>query len=252
MTKISFRRPVFILALAIAVPAICAIPARAAGMPARGAFPFTAASCKDIHNSHPHAPDGNYILFNNGNLFTVYCYDMTGTPREYIKLATTGPTANFSQYTAGGASPGTNVHTTFTRLRIDPATLMVDIGDLTFASSTGSLRHGSTTVTSMPYGVAMSCTAPQSANGVGNINLEGTPFEVGSTFVAGGFQAAGSATVSPDHQMVALKGGGYCGWISPAPPLFNPFNPAPGEYHFQLSCAQTVIPKTRQFCVHIG
>lgn len=252
MTKVSFRRPLFILALAVAVPTACAIPAHAAGMPARAAFGLLPGSCKDIHNSHPDAPDGNYVLFSNGNLFTVYCYGMTGTPREYIDLAVTGPGANFSQYTAGGASPGTDVRTTFTRLRIDPATLTVDIGDLTFASSTGSLRHGGTTVKSMPYGVAMSCTAPQSTSGAGNINLQSTPFQVGSTFVTGGFHAAGSATVSPDHQVVALKGGGYCGWITPAPALYNPFNPSPGEYHFQLSCAQILVPKTRQFCIHIG
>lgn len=253
MTKISFRRSLFVLALASAVPALCAVPAHAAAKPAHTDFAGIPGSCRQIHDSHRHARDGKYILFSNGNLFTVYCYDMMGTPREYIDLAATGPDANFSQYTAGGASPGKNVRTTFTRLRIDPATLSVDIGDLTFASSTGSLRHGSTTVTSMPYGVAMSCTSPQSANGVGNIDLEGTPFQVDSTFVSGGFQAAGSAAVSPDQQMVALKGGGYCGWITPAPALFNPFNPSPGEFHLQLSCTEDFFSlETGQFCLRVG
>lgn len=102
-------------------------------------------------------------------------------------------------------------------------------------------------------GAAMSCTSPQNANGVGNINLEGTPFQVDSTFAVGGFQATGSATVSPDHQVAALKGGGYCGWITPAPALYNPFNPSPGEYHLQLSCAQGSFSlRLRQFCIHIG
>lgn len=254
MARISFRRLLFILALAIAVPAACAIPAQAAAKSAHTAFAAIPGSCQSIHHRNHHARDGRYVLFNNGNLFTVYCYDMRGNPREYIKLAATGPNANFSQYTAGGASPGTDVRTTFTRLRIDPATLTVDIGDLTFASSTGSLRHDSTTVTSMPYGVAMSCISPQNASGVGNIDLEGTPFQVDSTFVVGGFEAAGSATVSPDHQVAALKGGGFCGWITPAPALFNPFNPSPGEYHLQLSCARASfsLKRTGQFCVHIG
>lgn len=74
---------------------------------------------------------------------------MAGTPREYLDLAATGENQNFSQYTAGGASPGTN---------IDPTTLTVDVGDLTFATSTGKLQHSSVTrgpsspyVTSMPY-----------------------------------------------------------------------------------------------------
>jgi len=51
-----------------------------------------------------------------------------------------------------------------------------------------------------------------------------------------------------------LKGGGFCGWITPAPALFNPFNPSPGEYHLQLSCARASfsLKRTGQFCVHIG
>jgi hypothetical protein len=114
MAENSFRRPLFILAAAIAVPAACAVPARAAAKSAHTAFAAIPGSCQEIHNRHHHARDGRYVLYNNGNLFTVYCYGMTGTPREYIKLAAAGPNANFSQYTAGGASPGPDVRTTFT------------------------------------------------------------------------------------------------------------------------------------------
>jgi hypothetical protein len=163
-------------------------------------------TCQAIHNSEPHATDGQYLLFNNGNLLTVYCAGMSTTPRSYITLQKTGPNDNFSQYTAGGASPGTNVRTVFTRVGIDPATLQVDIGDLTFASSTGSLLHGgSTRVTSMAYGVAMACIAPSNA-GVANINLTVTPFQVASTFALGGFSPAGTATISPGSQVVSLTG----------------------------------------------
>ncbi len=163
------------------------------------------------------APDGDYLLYNSGNLFTVYCDDMSSNmPREYIDLVKTGYGANFSQYTAGGASPGTNVRTMFRKLRINPASLTVDIGDLTFASSTGSLKHsGSVKVTSMPYGVAMSCTAPQAANGTGNIDLRYTPFQVNNAFTVGGSNAKGSAAVTQNKQLVNLSGGGYCGWITP-------------------------------------
>ena len=162
---------------------------------------------------------------------------------------------NFSQYTAGGASPGTNVRTTFTKLRIDPATLTVDIGDLTYAHSTGALTQGATNVTSMPYAVAMSCIAPQNASGVGNINLKGTGFKVDDTqaFVSGGFQATGSAVISANRETADLTGGGFCGWETPAPALFNPFNPSKGEYHLQLKCAWNPLFYTnRQFCVHLG
>ncbi|MCA1703393.1 MAG: hypothetical protein LC808_09080 [Actinobacteria bacterium] len=60
----------------------------------------------------------------------------------------------------------------------------------------------------MPYGTAMSCASRP--DGVGNIDLEGTPFTVADTFEVRGFAANGSATVSQNKQKVDLNGGGYC------------------------------------------
>lgn len=236
MRKNTALRRTALLAVSGALMAMGAqVPAHAQSMPFQ-------ATCQDIHNLMPSAPDGDYILYNNGTLLTVYCADMATAPAEYVNLASTGPNANFSQYTAGGASPGTNVRTRFTKLRINPATLQVDIGDLTFASSTGSLLHaGSIRVTSMPYGVAMACVAPFNAAGVGNIDLTGTAFQVTSTFAASGSRASGSATISPGNQVVSLTGGGFCGWEMTAPPLFNPFNPSPGMYNLQLACGDSRI-----------
>lgn len=214
---------------------------------------FLFSSCQDARNHLVQAPDGQYILLNNGRAFTVYCYDMAGTPREYISLADTGTDVNFSQYTAGGASPGTNVRTTFTKVRVDPSTLTVDLGDLTFSSSTGSLRHGGAAVTSMPYATAMSCVAAQNAAGVGNIDLQNTPFQVNDSFPLGGYLPAGGAKVSQNNQLVDLSGGGYCGWIMPAPGAFNPFNPGPGLYLLNLACAQSAnVPGSNQFCVKVS
>ncbi len=246
MSKFPFRRAALVLALAVAFPLAGAVAAaHASNQP-------LPASCADIHKQIPKAKDGNYVLYNGNTIFTVYCYGMSGTPREYITLAHTGANANYSQYTAGGASPGTNVRTMFTKLRIDPATLTVDIGDLTFATSTGSLNHsgGGTVVTSMPYGVAMSCVGPGDSSGAGNINLQGTPFQVGATFALGGAAPAGAAVFSAGNQQVNLTGGGYCGSITPAPAIYNPFNPSPGQYHLLLNCAKgDFIPATRQFCI---
>jgi len=247
MSKFPFRRSALVLALAIAFPLAGSVAtAHASNQP----LPCT---CADIHKQNPKAKDGNYIIYNDSTLFTVYCYDMAGTPREYISLTQTGANVNYSQYTAGGASPGTNVRTMFTKLRIDPATLTVDIGDLTFATSTGSLDHSGsgTTVTSMPYGAAMSCAGPGDTSGAGNINLRGTPFQLGATFAVGGFDPGGSAVFGGDNQVVNLTGGGYCGWITPTPVMYNPFNPSPGEYHLQLNCgASDFIPATHQFCIN--
>lgn len=206
-------------------------------------------SCQAVRANVPGAQDGEYTLSNGGRTFTVYCNDMAGTPREYIDLAATGPNSNYSQYTAGGFAPGTNVRTTFRKLRIDPSTLMVDIGDLTFASSTGALRHGGQWVTSLPYGVAASCLGSGDSQGTGNVDLQGTPYQLDNAFAVGGFQPGGWASVSPNSQVADVRGGGVCGWNGPAPALYNPFNPAPGDYHLRLTCApRTAVLGQREFC----
>jgi hypothetical protein len=193
------------------------------------------ATCQEVRNGNPGAGDGAYVLHighdpNKG--WTAFCRDMATAPAEFLSLPHVGPGSNFSQYTAGGASAGTNVVTKYSKLRVDPATLLVDISDQTFATSSGSLANGSTTVTSMPYGVAMSCDA--STSGVGNIDLGGTPFAVAtSAFQQGGYLGAGSSTYSNGNRVVSLTGGGYCGWTCSNPATFNPFNDA-GDFQLSL------------------
>jgi hypothetical protein len=192
--------------------------------------PLNLGSCAAFRAAVPIAGDGNYVLNTGTRLVPVYCYDMAGTPREYVTLGA----ANFSQYTAGGAAPGTNVRTTFSKVRIDPATLTVDINDLTFATSTGQLNHGAILVTAMPYAVAMSCDA--SPSGIGRVNLTGTAFELADDFTLGGYIPHGGATVSPDNRTADLAGGGYCGWITPAPYIYGPMNPVGSDFHLELAC----------------
>ncbi|WP_141581117.1 GON domain-containing protein [Actinomadura sp. WMMA1423] len=229
MAKIPFRTSVVLAAACAALPL-------AGTMPAHAQPPVIYRSCQQIRQNIPNAPNGTYLLHNGTKLFTVYCADMATAPKEYITLGKTGPSVNYSQYTAGGASPGTNVRTRFTRLRLDPATFTVDIGDLKYASSTGSLQHsGTTTVTSMPYAVAMSCN--NSPSGRANIDLRKTAVKVNNTFATSGSNASGTAAVSPGAQVVNLQGGGFCGWIMPTPVAFNPFNPSPGMLNLTLDCA---------------
>ena len=264
MTRIHARRFFVLLTLVVALcAAIAGAPAGAAPdreplAPAEAAAApvLSLGSCKEIRTLFPFAPDGVYPVLAGNHLLTVFCYDMAGTPRDYIELANTGENANFSQYTAGGASPGTNVRTSFTKLRIDPATLTVDVGDLTFATSIGKLQHSAVTrgpsspfVTTMPYGTGMSCTARP--DGVGNIDLQGTPFAVNDTFEVGGFAGNGSATVSQNKQKVDLSGGGYCAWISSAPATNQGYITQPGDFRLNLTCvapgAQSAQPG-RQYC----
>lgn len=195
------------------------------------------ATCAEIADAVVNAWDGHYTLYVGHDLskpWTAYCHDMSSSPAEYLSLVNTGTSANFSQYTAG-AGQGTNVRTQYTKVRVDPATLNVDIGDQTFATSTGQLSHGSETVTSMPFGVAMSCDG--SASGVGNIDLTGLPFAVAtSEFVVGGWMPSGTSTYSASNRVVNLTGGGYCGHITPTPGLYDPFN---DKGDFQLALVYT-------------
>jgi len=177
--------------------------------------PTMPRSCGDVRAGNPGAPDGDYVIAPNGDPFTVYCSDMAGQPKEYLTLVQTGARQNYALYAVGGAVYGSSVVTRFSKVRIDPATLIVDTGDLTFAQSTGSLS-GANGLNSMTYATAADCAGGGSQTGSGNIDLRGTPFIVHDSFVHGGYQSAGSASFSANDQVVDLTGGGYCGFEQPA------------------------------------
>lgn len=166
--------------------------------------------------------NGDVTLYINGDPvkpWQAYC----ANHKEYLTLPA-GAAANYAQYTK---SP-TSVRTSYTRIRLDPLTLLVDISDETFSTSTGSLMHGTTLVTSMPYGVAMDCAGNNQNTGVANIDLSGTPFAVSDPFELGGSHPDGTTTKSNLDRVVALTGGGNCGWNAPAPAPYNPFNTTGG------------------------
>ncbi len=186
------------------------------------------ASCQEIHDAFPGAPDGDYLLNNAGRVFQVYCADMDSSPLEYLSLEDAND--NFSQYTAGGGAPGTDVRTYYSRVRLLPDTWQIDIADQRYAGSTGAIGEPPDAVTSMPYGVAMDCAALYSATGIARIDLRDTPFLVSDTFMQCGYIPGGTSTFSEDDQVVELTGGGYCGWTQPDSEawLDPPFNDAGG------------------------
>jgi hypothetical protein len=197
--------------------------------------------CQDVLSSNPSAGDGEYLIAPGGRLFTAYCHDMAGTPKEYLTLQNTGGNFNYGQYTAGGASSGSNVRTSFTKVRIDPNTLLVNIGDQTFSTSTGFLTHSGSgpQVTSMSYGIAAGCLFGV-PNGLANIDLTGLPFSVSDPFDRRGFPSpVGAVTFSSGSQIVNITAGGFCGWASPAPSMYNPFNSV-GGFRLDLRFTGTV------------
>lgn len=179
-------------------------------------------SCAAIAAATPGAQDGRYVLTRDGRAIPVWCHDMAGTPREYLELRT-GTNVNFSQFTGGGAIPGPNVRTSYQRVRLDPATLRVDINDRTFSTSTGAIWWGGW-VTSIEYSTAFDCRFPGSRAGLANLDFTGTPFAIDDTFVTLGWRANGTVSVSADAKVANLTGGGYCGWTTAKnEPDFHPF-----------------------------
>lgn len=174
--------------------------------------------------------DGAYGLYFEGDPskpWTAYCEGMDGNaPEEYLSLQYTDGSHNFSQYVL---LPGVSVRTWYTKLRIDPTTLLVDISDQRFSSSVGTIFDGTTAVTSMPVGVAMACN---DLIGLSNIDLRGTPFAlVPNQFIQGGKSPAGSSVYGYNNQAVTLMGSGRCGWTMSQPNVDKPVNDAGG---FQL------------------
>ena len=175
------------------------------------------ANCADIRLEDPAADDGEYTLHvgqDPAKPWTVYCHDMAGTPQDFLTLP--NPGNNYSAHALIG--DGTEVYTYYTRVRIDPATLLVDVDDRTFADSIGSIDHAGTTVTAMPYAVLESCgtlqyilKGPQA-----RVDLSGTPLRFASPVCVGTTPTEESpfyennqiATVTPNNLPAS------CGWKS--------------------------------------
>jgi len=172
--------------------------------------------------------DGPFTLYwgaDSTKPWGAWCHDMAGTPLEYLIHSATATGQNFAQYTCGGGgASGTSVRTSYTRVRLDPATSLVNIGDQTFATSTGTCTQGSTVITSMPYGSAADCYTSYSTRGLANVDLTGTPFRVIDTWCGGGYLPGGGAVLSSGDQIVNVTGGGYCGWINPCPYIYGIYN----------------------------
>lgn len=185
-------------------------------------------SCEQIRTGTTQPADGTYKLFLGSDAarpWDAYCV-MSSPAVTYLGLPAQ-TNANYSQYTAGGGRPnGSSVRTQFQRVRIDPLTLRIDNNDLTFSLSAGSLSDGSGgQITKMAYGAAGDCVATNSQAGVGNITLTGTPFAVEpNVFLVSGYIPNGSASYSMNDQVVALRGGGFCGGIAPRKLPSDPYN----------------------------
>jgi hypothetical protein len=177
------------------------------------------ASCTDVKDQDPEAADGVHTLYLGGdvnNPVTIYCHNMAEMPAAYLEFANSGDGFNY----ATTSYPGQELITSYTRIRLDLQTLVVDLADRTFATTTGALPD-SGLITGNDYATAVGCNAGEAGTvfGQANIDLTGTPFAVAEsvTFVVRGQESeGGEPEIGPDRKIINLAVGGRCGWIAPA------------------------------------
>ncbi|MBX3231797.1 MAG: hypothetical protein KIT84_44300 [Labilithrix sp.] len=236
----------------------------------------TPATCAEVRAASPAAADGEYTLYARGDRarpWQAYCHDMEGTPAEYVPLVNTGEAhaigdalgsvssgafVNYSQLfqeeRGNHGRPTRHQLTFFDRVRVDPATLRVDVGDRRFARVVGAMDFlEAGTLTGLPYGTGAYCWESGNARGSGNVDLRGTPFAIADTaqFVKGGSDPGGEVVVAAGGQVVELHGGGghgngggdgACGWMSALPPSESIYTLPAGR--FQLALAHRALPRS--------
>jgi hypothetical protein len=113
-----------------------------------------------------------------------------------------------------------NVRTRFCALRFDPDSLTVDVGDLTFSSTTiapgQTFDAGRVTYNFAPYGAVGDCSHTVRES---KIDLSETPFQLSTAqpaFTTTGFQSTGGAEISSPLTVVRLTVSAYCGWTGPS------------------------------------
>ncbi|HWI51793.1 MAG TPA: GON domain-containing protein [Symbiobacteriaceae bacterium] len=228
--KVSARPVAALLAFALVLASLIAVP----GFAVAATLP---QSCAEVRQQDPTSADGEYTLALQGHIAHIYCADMAGTPTEYISLARTGGTYNYSFFYGNHKNHyyqywwvyGTHAVTNYNKIRINPATLVVDQNDQRFAVLTSEGKNGydssdpnfNPVPKSMAYATGGDCAASWSAQGKANVDLTGTDFALddGTTFAWGGFAANGSVNVNPNRQIVNMTGGGWCGGVGPQGPL---------------------------------
>lgn len=188
---------------------------------------YAPQTCADLASHGVTVNNSTHTLYLDGvttQPWTVFCAGTGAAAKEYLTLGG----ANTSIYQQGGKSPGTDVKTTFTKIRFVVATKMIDTSDRTFATSTGMLNHSGdgTMVTSLPYGVAMNCKGVNDQSTTANFDLSATQFAFtgNAAFSGGGSGFAATTSVTSQNQKAKLQGGGNCGWDAPTGAPSNPFN----------------------------
>lgn len=142
------------------------------------------------------------VVVKGGASEWMYCY----RNRSYVALNEATNYATLQQ-----------ARTSFCAIAIDPASLRVDVGDLTFSETVVSGPAWGLFAYA-PYAFAGDCRRSWAST---SIDLSPTPFalqDANATFVADGFDIMSSVT-STRNDVVFMSSWGFCGWITVAPAL---------------------------------
>jgi hypothetical protein len=156
------------------------------------------------------------VRLRGGFVVELYCFQS----KEYLLLVeTTDGMSNFG--TIG------TITSFYCALRLDPQTLLVDVGDMTFARHSGVEFRQWGQFIKAPYAYAGDC---RGGTVLSNINLRGTPFKVAESqmWFSGGravpdMENFAFARDGLDRQVFDIRGGGVapeCGWMTPGRPTF--------------------------------
>ena len=154
----------------------------------------------------------------------VWCHGLQSgsRPQEFLTI---NPGRTRSEYLCGPHCQSddprsSTIHTEYSKIRIDPCTLKVDVTDRTFATSSGSITRMHYTMNAQPLAVASSCEdlGTQNRPGVATIDLTGTNLAIASDFATRGIGPAYGNIVFLDglrRQIAIMQGGGWCGDFGP-------------------------------------
>jgi len=193
------------------------------------AFPLEEVSycenCAQIAEKYPTLGDDEYTLYYQGKEeqpYTVFCQGLKSwEPKEYLTLNYT----NRSGMSAGGYYKGSDVTTTWKKIRINPDTLKVNMHDLTHADTSGSITFKNAkgvvewTRNYAPYGFPSNGNSKgPNKNSYAVIDLRGTPFAVHRDvkWDIHGVRKTGQAVSDEYRQVWEIRAAnGSTGWAKP-------------------------------------
>lgn len=201
-----------------------------------GSSPVVDLNCSDVKARLATTADGAYWIspLRVGDAekpFQVFCAGMeTLAPKEYLELKRVSTpallTANYSTFATGTPHLSWtcdcgNVTLVYSKVRIDPVSLVVDGSDTTYAVYSANTDTACLTtkagcdIAYSWFGHANACVDNSLAAGSAQVDLTGTQFHIAGTgtamFKPVGFNGAGTAEIDPTRKVLVLTGGGNCG-----------------------------------------